>query len=148
MRTIRRAGADDAAAISKLYSELNTLSTPSVLPERIAAISASDNTYLLTCVDHNEVIATALVCLCDDIMFDRQPFAVVENFIVGAEYQREGVGKSMMDYIEDLCLQHDCSKIILQTSSENRNARDFYTAMGYDPDAKIGFIKYRRYFGQ
>jgi ribosomal protein S18 acetylase RimI-like enzyme len=81
-------------------------------------------------------------------MFGNQPFAIVENVIVSADYQREGIGKSLMDYIEDLCLQQDCSKIMLQTGSENRNARDFYTAMGYDPDAKIGFIKYRRYFGQ
>lgn len=148
MRTIRRAQVDDASAISTLYSELNTLSTPSVLPERIAAISTSANTHLLVCSDHDEIIATALICLCEDVMFGTQPFAVVENFIVGQEYQREGVGKSMMDYIEDFCLQQDCSKIVLQTSSENRNARDFYTAMGYDPDAKIGFVKYRRYFGQ
>lgn len=38
------------------------------------------------------------------------------------------------------------SPIMLQASSKNRDARDFYTAMGYDPDAKTGFIKYRRYF--
>ena len=148
MRNIRRAQASDAEAISKLYSELNTLSPPSVLPDRIAIIGESDNTFLLVCDDDGEIIATALVCLCQDVMFQHQPFAVVENVIVSAEYQREGIGKSMMDYIEALCLQHDCSKIMLQTSNENRSARDFYTVMGYDPDAKIGFIKYRRYFSQ
>lgn len=148
MRTIRRAQAADAEAISKLYSELNTLSTPAVLPGRITEIAADDHTHLLVCDEGGDIIATALVCLCRDVMFANQPFAIVENMVVGAEYQREGIGKSLMDYIEDFCLQRDCSKIMLQTSSENRNARDFYTAMGYDPDAKIGFIKYRRYFGQ
>lgn len=148
MREIRRADAKDADAIAKLYRELNTLSEPSVLPERIAEISTSDNTYLLVCDDDGEIIATALLCLCQDVMYKSQPFALVENLVVSADYQREGVGKSMMDYIEDFCLQKDCSKIMLQTGNENRDARDFYTAMGYDPDAKIGFIKYRRYFGQ
>lgn len=148
MRTIRRAQASDAEALGKLYSELNTFSKPSILPERIAAVAASDHTHLLVCDDDGDVIATALVCLCQDVMFENQPFAIVENVVVGAEYHREGIGKSMMDYIEDFCLQQNCSKIMLQTSSENRDARDFYSAMGYDPDAKIGFIKYRRYFGQ
>lgn len=147
MRTIRRANASDAEAISKLYGQLNTLSSPDVLPERIKAVAATDHTYLLVCDDEGEVIATALVCLCMDVMFQSQPFAVIENLVVGAEYQREGIGKSLMDYIEDFCLQQNCSKIMLQTNSENRDARDFYSAMGYDPDAKIGFIKYRRYFG-
>ncbi len=148
MRSIRRAQASDAEAINKLYTELNTLSAPSVSAERIAAVNETNHTYLLVCDDDGDVIATALVCLCQDVMFGNQPFALIENFIVGPDYQREGIGKSLMDYIEDFCLQQDCSKIILQTSSENRSARDFYTAMGYDPDAKIGFIKYRRYFGQ
>lgn len=81
-------------------------------------------------------------------MFGNQPFALVENFVVSKDYKREGIGKSMVDYIEAFYLEQDCSKIMLQTSSENRDARDFYTAMGYDPDAKIGFVKYRRYFSQ
>lgn len=148
MRIIRRAQAADADAINYLYSELNTLSVPNVLPERIAAVSESRHTHLIVCDDDNDVLATALLCLCQDVMFGNQPFALVENFVVSKDYKREGVGKSMVDYIEAFCLEQDCSKIMLQTSSENRDARDFYTAMGYDPDAKIGFIKYRRYFSQ
>jgi len=148
MRNIRRATKDDAEAIASLYRELNTLSPVSVLPGRIEAVANSNNTYLLVCDDSGEIIATALVCLCEDVMFDNQPFALIENLVVSADYKREGIGKSMMDYIEAFCLEQDCSKIMLQTSSENRDARDFYTAMGYDPDAKIGFVKYRRYFSQ
>lgn len=148
MRVIRRATKDDTEAIANLYRELNTLSPVSVLPERIEAVANSDNTHLLVCDDGDDIIATALVCLCQDVMFDNQPFALVENVVVSADYKREGIGKSMMDHIEAFCVEQDCSKIMLQTSSKNRDARDFYTAMGYDPDAKIGFIKYRRYFSQ
>jgi GNAT superfamily N-acetyltransferase len=148
MRSIRRAQPEDASGIGNLYRELNTLSEPLVCPERIARLANNDHTYLLVCDDNGQLIATALVCLCQDVMFQNQPFAVVENVVVRADHQREGVGKSLMDYIESLCLQHDCSKIMLQTSSANRAARDFYTAMGYDPDMKIGLIKYRRHFAQ
>lgn len=146
MRIIRRAEAKDASAIEDLYSRLNTLSSPSVSAERIDQIAQTDTSYLWVCDNAGEVIATALVCLCQDVMFGQQPFAVVENFVVHQDYQREGIGKSLMDHIENFCKEKNCSKIILQTSNENRDARDFYTAMGYDPDAKIGFIKYRRYF--
>ena len=148
MRTIRRANKDDAEAIANLYRELNTLSPVSVLPERIDAVANSNTTYLLVCDDAGQIIATALICLCQDVMFDNQPFALVENVVVSADYKLEGIGKSMMDYIEAFCLEQDCSKIMLQTSSGNRGAQDFYTAMGYNPNAKIGFIKYRRHFSQ
>jgi len=148
MREIRRAAKQDAETIASLYKQLITLSPVAVLPERIDAIAQDANTHLLVCDDDGDIIASALVCLCQDVMFNNQPFAIIENLIVHEDYQREGIGKSMMDYIEAFCLKQDCSKIMLLTSTENRNARDFYTAMGYDPDAKIGFIKYRRYFAQ
>jgi len=148
MREIRRATKHDAQAIESLYRELTTLSPVAVLPERIDAIAQDPNTHLLVCDDDGDIIASALVCLCQDAMFNNQPFAIIENLIVHHDYQREGIGKSMMDYIEAFCLEQNCSKIMLLTSNENRSARDFYTAMGYDPDAKIGFIKYRRYFAQ
>lgn len=148
MREIRRAQADDAEAIGSLYQELNTRSAPAVSAERVAAIAQSEHTYLFVCDDDDDILASALVCLCEDVMFGTQPFAVVENFVVSTDYKREGIGKSMMDHIENFCLEQLCSKIILQTGSDNRDARDFYTAMGYDPDAKIGFVKYRRYFSQ
>lgn len=54
----------------------------------------------------------------------------------------------MMDYIEAFCMKQEFSKIMLLTSNGNRAGRDFYTAMGYDSDAKIGFVKYRRNFSQ
>lgn len=146
MRSIRRATKDDTEAIANLYRELNTLSPVSVSPERIDTVAKSNNTYLLVCDDAGEIIATALVCLCQDVMYGSQPFALVENVVVSAGHKRAGIGKSMMDYIEAFCLEQDCSKIVLHTSSGNRIARDFYTAMGYDPDTKIGFIKYRRHF--
>ena len=148
MRSIRRATKNDALAIANLYRELNTLSPVSVSPERIDAVENSEDTFLLVCDDAGEIVATALLCLCQDVMFDNQPFALVENVVVSADHKRAGIGKSMMDYIEAFCLEQDCSKIMLQTSSGNRSAQDFYTAMGYDPDAKIGFIKYRRHFSQ
>ena len=148
MRNIRRANKNDALAIANLYRELNTLSPVSVSPERIDAVANSGDTFLLVCDDAGEIVATALLCLCQDVMFDNQPFALVENVVVSADHKRAGIGKSMMDYIEAFCLEQNCSKIMLQTSSGNRSAQDFYTVMGYDPDAKIGFIKYRRHFSQ
>lgn len=148
MREFRKAQAEDAENIAKLYAGLTTFSSPSVLPERITEIATDANTYLIVCDDGEDLLATALISLCNDVMFNRQPFAVVDNFIVAADYQREGIGKSMMDHIEEFCLARDCSKIMLLSGADNRGAHDFYAAMGFDPDAKLGFIKYRRYFGQ
>lgn len=146
MRIIRRATKHDAEAIAGLYRELDDSAPVSVSAERLDALAQSQNTHVLVCDDEGEVLATALVCVCQDVMRGDQPFAVVDNMVVSADYKREGIGKSLIDFIEQFCLNQNCSKIMLLTRNENREGRDFYTAMGYDPDAKIGFVKYRRYF--
>jgi GNAT superfamily N-acetyltransferase len=147
MRHIRRAIKTDTQAITMLYQELIPGTAVSVSADIVDQIAQNDTSFLLVCEEQDEIIATALLCLCQDVMYNNQPFAIVENMIVHSQYQREGIGKSIMDYIEDFCTQKNCSRIILLADNENRSARDFYTAMGYDPDAKIGFIKDRKYFG-
>lgn len=146
MREFRKATARDAKAIADLYRELVPNAPINVLPERITEIEQDQNTYLMVCDINSDIIATALVTLCSDAMFNRQPFAVIENVIVSKDHQRKGIGKGLMDHIEAFCLAKDCSKIMLLSSSDNGSAHDFYATMGYDPDAKLGFIKKRKHF--
>lgn len=146
MHSFRKATAQDAEAIAELYRELVPNAPISVLPEHIAEIEVDTNTYLIVGDTGEDIIATALVTLCKDAMFNRQPFAIVENVIISRKSQRQGIGKELMNHVEAFCLAADCSKIMLLSSRDNRSAHDFYTAMGYDSDAKTGFIKKRRYF--
>lgn len=146
MHSFRKATAGDANAIADLYKELVPNAPINVLPERIAEIANDKNTYLIVCDTGADIIATALVALCNDAMFTRQPFAIIENVIVSKAHQREGVGKRLMGYIEEFCLAADCSKIMLLSGRDNQGAHDFYAAMDYDPNAKSGFIKKRKYF--
>lgn len=146
MWEFRKAIATDANAIANLYKELVPTAPVNVLPERIAEIANDENTYLLVSDDKGDIVATALVTLCKDVMFTRQPFAIIENVIVSQHHQRKGIGKALMKHIEALCLAADCSKIMLLSGSDKRDAHDFYISMGYDPDAKAGFIKKRRHF--
>lgn len=148
MHQFRKATAFDTNSIAHLYRELVPTAPINVLPERITEIAQDKNTYLIVCDKDGDVIATALVSLCNDVMFTRQPFAIIENFIVSKHHQRKGIGKDLIDHIEAFCLAADCSKIMLLSSSDNHKAHDFYAAMGYDPDAKSGFIKKRRHFNR
>ena len=147
MRCFRKAKPEDANEIARLYGELTTKSPLDVLAERISEISEDPNTYLIVCEENGAILATALLTLCNDVMFKRQPFAVIENVAVNKDFQRKGIGKGLMKHIEAFCLQQDCSKIMLLSGSDNRSARNFYAAMGYNTDAKAGFIKYRTHFG-
>ncbi len=143
---VRRATGGDAVAITRLYAQLVSNPALSVLPEAIDALAASGRGALLVCEQQAQVRATALVCLCDDVMFNLQPFAVVENVVVDTALRGQGVGRMLFQAIEDFCRDSHCSKIMLMSSASRTDAHRFFERTGYAGSVKRGFVKYRREF--
>ncbi|WP_051534455.1 GNAT family N-acetyltransferase [Deefgea rivuli] len=143
---IRRAGPDDATFISRLYLQLTGDVQVRVLPERLAKLACSLHTYVLVCELDGQIIGTALLCSCDDVMYGKQPFAVIENVIVAQNYQSQGIGALLMRSIETLCSTAGCSKIMLSSSIQRTQAHQFFTRCGFNGDAKRAFVKYRSQF--
>jgi N-acetylglutamate synthase-like GNAT family acetyltransferase len=143
---IRRALPEDASVITALYRQLVDNFVLSVLPERIAQITQDANTSLFVCVNQGNVCGTALVSLCADVMFNSQPFAVVENIVIDAAMRSQGIGGELLQYIEDNCLDKDCSKIMLLSSIHREQAHQFFERVGYAGSIKRGFVKYRSNF--
>ena len=146
MPDVRHAVAGDAPAIQALYRQLVDNSAVSVLPERIAAIANDPNTALLVCERKDALVGTVLVSLCADVMFQWQPFAVIENIVVDSACRGLGVGTALMQEVEAFCLRADCSKIMLLSSIGRTDAHQFFGRMGFAGSTKRGFVKYRRQF--
>ena len=132
--------------IASLYSQLVTNPAVSVKPEAIEAIALKANTALLVYVRDSWVCGTALVCLCDDVMFNAQPFAVVENVVIDAAVRGQGIGTTLFRSIEAYCHTNVCSKIMLLSAVARADAHRFFESVGYAGSSKRGFVKYRRDF--
>ncbi|NSL54684.1 GNAT family N-acetyltransferase [Uliginosibacterium aquaticum] len=143
---IRRAEGADAPSIHSLYKELVDNPEVSVSQERVATVSKDPRTVLLIAEVEGSAVGTALVSLCSDVMFQNQPFAVVENIIVTGPCRGFGVGASLMREIERYCLEGNCSKIMLLSSLERTDAHHFFEKTGFAGAVKKGFVKYRRQF--
>lgn len=143
---IRCAGPADASDVQALYRQLVDNPAISVSPERIRQVAEDPRTALLVGEIDGTVGATALVSLCQDVMFDARPFAVVENLVVDARWRGQGVGASLFRHIEGFCVDRDCSKIMLLSSIGRVDAHRFFERMGFRGGAKRGFVKYRREF--
>ncbi len=115
-----------------------------VLPERLQEIAADPGNFLLVAEIDGAVRATALLTLCRDAMYGRQPLAVLENVVVAAEARRSGIGRQILNQAEQLSCEHDCSKVMLLSGAQRPEAHAFFAAMGYADDRKRGFVKYRR----
>lgn len=143
---VRRAAPDDAGSIDALYGQLVGDASRCVLPERIRELSENPKTALLVVEVDGRVCGTVLVSLCDDVMFNRQPFAVIENVVVDTIARNQGVGTQLLREAEAHCAANDCSKIMLLSSMDRADAHRFFERCGFDDSMKKGFVKYRRSF--
>lgn len=140
---VRRARAQDAGEVARLYALLVANPALRVLPERLAELEDAADTALFVVERDGRLLGTVFVALCADAMFGRRPFAVVENIVVDADLRGQGVGVALLRAVDRFCLAADCSKIMLLSAAERADAHRFFERSGYAGDRKRGFVKYR-----
>lgn len=144
---IRRAVAQDAPAIAALYRELVADPHINVLPEQVAALGDSAESYLLVVEQaHGGICGTALLTICADVMYGAQPFGVLENIVIGEKQRRQGFGEQLLAHLEQLAIARHCTKLMLLSAASREAAHAFFHSCGFNGDHKRGFVKYRREF--
>lgn len=138
--------AADAPLIESLYRQLVSDPLIRVEPDQIETLSRSPTSFLLVAESGGIVRATALLTLCPDAMYRRQPFGVVENVVVSRESRGQGIGSALLAHVEHLAVAHECTKLMLLSGAARSEAHTFFRSCGFTSDAKLGFVKYRRNF--
>jgi GNAT superfamily N-acetyltransferase len=64
------------------------------------------------------------------------PSGIVEDVVVEPEYQRQGVGRAMMEHALVICRQKGCYKLMLSSNLARSSAHAFYESLGFE---KHGF---------
>ena len=62
-------------------------------------------------------------------------------FAVLPEFQKQGYGKQLLEHGENALIKMGCPKLNLQVRTDNTEAVNFYTAIGYKKDDAICFGK-------
>lgn len=140
---IREATASDANDLTGLYRLLKEDPGIAVKPARLDQLRANPQSFLMVCEIDGKTIGTAHISLCPDAMYGDQPFGIVENIVVAEEFRARGVGRALMNHVDELCFSLGCSKIMLLSNAKRHNAHRFFTQRGYSASRKVGFVKYR-----
>lgn len=99
--------------------------------------------YTLFCVydDDQTLIATASLTKCLDLTGDARYYYSMENFIVDKTCRRRGVGRFLLNAVEEYVKAHNGSYLSFTSSPFRKEAHLFYEKMGYRTDATQGFKK-------
>ena len=100
-------------------------------------IKDKDNYYIVEASIDDKLVGTAMGCIITALDGN---FMVVENVIVSQDLRGLGVGKKIMQELDNYAHDNNCEYSILVLSGFRKNAHKFYESIGYNDDVR-GFRK-------
>ncbi|SYX82992.1 GNAT family N-acetyltransferase [Paenibacillus alvei] len=143
MITIRSIKENELLALSQLYQELMGLQTnQSKLEQVYRTIQHNEQYIILGAFDEEQLVGSLMGIICHDLVGDCKPFMVIENVIVSPVVRRQGVGKKLMQEIENMARQRDCYYIIFVSGEQRKEAHQFYERLGFKDEKVEGYRKH------
>lgn len=144
MIAIDKINESDLNDLSTLYEELSGVKTNmGKMKENYDWINTNPDYILIGAKDDNKnLIGSLLGIVCHDVVGECRPFMVLENVIVRSDCRGLGIGKTLVNYIENYARERNCYYIIFVSSINRKEAHKFYESLEYDINAVQGFKKY------
>jgi GNAT superfamily N-acetyltransferase len=147
---IRAATEEDIPRILELYEELVTSTAPAEIG-RTTSLDDYRRIYqearvmpgheLIVAEEEGEVIGTLVIVIVPNLSHKGLPWAIVENVVTDRRFQRQGIGRLMMEYAISRAREAGCYKLQLASSKTRDMAHQFYESLGFEASAH-GFRLY------
>lgn len=122
---IERCGAGDEAFAARICIERKSFP---VQPGALAPFLNDARNILLVALDGDAIAGYVVAHELDRI--DGARMMLVYDVDVADGYQRQGIGRAMMEGIEDLCAERGCRTMWLSTGRDDERANAFYGSLG------------------
>ncbi|HEX8834904.1 MAG TPA: GNAT family N-acetyltransferase [Abditibacteriaceae bacterium] len=132
MVTIRQAQPGDMEAIFRLARDFATSFVPEedAFRTSFAAVLGDPDACLLV-AEIDEYVVAYVLAFFHHTFYANGRVAWVEEIMVHENYRKHGIGKRLMDGVENWAAEQNCKLIALAT----RRASNFYEAIGYEASA-------------
>lgn len=132
----------DLEELAILYEELMEEKTNLERMKEAYQKMSEDSSYFVVGAwnDKNELVGSVYTRICQDLVGECRNFLVVENVIVKHTARRQGIGKSLLEFVEKYAKDHDCEYSMLVSGSARKEAHELYIKAGYDATVR-GFRK-------
>ncbi|MFN2120917.1 MAG: GNAT family N-acetyltransferase [Anaerolineales bacterium] len=144
--SVRKATADDYNALCDLFDEVDALHRDN-LPHRfqqpsgparerddyLRLITDDDVALLVGAVGGSTVgFVHAMIREPPGMpMFVRRRYAVIENLVVKSEFRKQGIGRILVDEVQEWAIAKGARSIELNVYEFNETAISFYEGLGY-----------------
>jgi GNAT superfamily N-acetyltransferase len=136
---VREGSSVDLAAIVDLVGQLGYPSGEREVAERLQRLAVDPMSWVYVAVDGDRVIGVAAVHVMSILERDK-PIARVTAMVVDEARRGGGVGRALLDRLEERAGEEGCDRIDLTTRYEREGAAGFYRRMGFE-DTSLRFVK-------
>jgi ribosomal protein S18 acetylase RimI-like enzyme len=78
-----------------------------------------------------EVVGTYALLIMHNLAHQGTPSAIVEDVVVSAERQSQGIGQHMMQHAQQQARVAGCYKLVLSSNQKRERAHAFYESLGF-----------------
>ena len=65
---------------------------------------------------------------------------ILDNVVVHPRYQRKGIGRKMLAFVTEKCLEMGCRQIVVSKRERDRGSKGFYESLGFERTS-VGFVR-------
>lgn len=139
---VRKLDIDDYPDLLALYREL--MGEVAIVDgesgqARFAELLAHPGTSLWGAEVEHRVVSVTVLHILPNMTHSGRPYCLVENVVTLAAFQRQGLGRLVMNAAMDAAWAANAYKIMLLTGSD-AGAIGFYEKLGFRGDQKIGMV--------
>lgn len=132
---IRESNEDDLQYILALYKQPDMDNNDGLPLQQARQIYLKMKNYpdykvFIAEADQN-IAGTYALCILDNLAHMGTPSAVIEDVVVGTQWQGQGIGKKMMIHAMDYCRSKGCYKVSLSSGLKRIHAHGFYESLGF-----------------
>ncbi|ABA23675.1 GCN5-related N-acetyltransferase [Trichormus variabilis ATCC 29413] len=128
--TIKQANIKDAERITTLGEQLGYSLTIQQVEQRLNKIQNDAEHIVYVATLANEyVIGWAHAHICDLLIMPKQ--AILLGLVVDKDYHHHGIGRYLMQYIEQWAVLKECDGVMLRSNIKRKEAYLFYEKIGY-----------------
>ena len=138
MLVIEKLQAVDIPNVLELYKSLIPFETSLEKSlEMYQEISTNENYFLAVAKEDGEILGSVLGICCKCLAVS---FLVIEDVIVKEGTRGKGIGRKLMESLDEFALKNNCAYAILVSSGHLKNAHKFYQNAGFTEHVE-GFRK-------
>ncbi len=131
----------DAAEALILYNEL-TVGPPAQSTAAFCVVVNHPGTQVFGLFEGGQLASMLTLHLLPNVVWDARPYGLIENVVTRACFQRQGLGRRVMQAAIKSAWDADAYKIMLMTG-QRRGAKGFYEAVGFCAKDKFAMVMRR-----